>query len=551
MTSLARGYRAGWRLVRRPSPRRAATSSCAQRPALERLEARLLLAANDPYVVAGPSKSAEWSDIAPASLSAILGSSGSNLGPVSSVPVAVYVHQTRSSNAATPPATTLTVTTPGGGSATTTTGAVVTIAQPPAPPEYVTSADGTTTVDGPNTPRQPFDPETAEALPDGGQFSVVGTLNPAAPPPVFLLPLDPGAEAVIIDVHPVSPGQLMPDHMLVLDASGQKLIESLTDLTSNTIHLELVTGDFAYQGDRPRALFLEFVFSSSSSSSAGTNPPPILGSTPTSGPNDSTFVLSVERQPIPLAPFGIGRPFSPLVASTFAGSITFFSGGTGSSAASNAQVQVISSGAIESDGTGSSEGMEPVRIATGPLPARSAAPLGGILTGGDDDPAPVVSRAELAAVDHALADLADIERERAGGSEAALTVDGAFPASPEEAVVALKGPGGFPLMAPSLITGGQVARRGVVNRLPTISFARSEPELPADSTEVPALPPPPPDAPTTGSTPGPRRSPTVRCLSALTGMSLALAFVSSAVLPDPKPPDSLRRSWLRRFLANS
>lgn len=134
--------------------------------------------------------------------------------------------------------------------------------------EYVATTDGTATVEDSGDKVEPFDPSMAQNLPDDGQVNVVGTLDSSQPPPTYLLPLDPGAETIVIDVHPTIPGQPMPDHMSVFDSFGHKLLESLTDSNSNTIHLELVTGEFEFQGGSPRALFLQFVLPTSSANPA-------------------------------------------------------------------------------------------------------------------------------------------------------------------------------------------------------------------------------------------------------------------------------------------
>src|SRR5205823_1158137 len=78
----------------------------------------------------------------------------------------------------------------------------------------------------------------------------------------------------------------------------------------------------------------------------------------------------------------------------------------------------------------------PVRVAIGPLPSRSAAPLGGVL-GAPDDPTPAVSPNDTLVVDLALQDL-----PRAEAAGPAVAAD--WPAVGADAVdqlAAFRGPG--------------------------------------------------------------------------------------------------------------
>lgn len=172
----------------------------------------------------------------------------------------------------------------------------------------------------------------------------------------------------------------------------------------------------------------------------------------------------------------------------------------------------------------------PVLVATGPLPARSAAPLGGILA--DGDPVPPVDPHGLALADFALDELVP---EAEG--------EGAAPPNEDGAVVAIRGPGGFPLLATALIADTM-----------TSSSAEGDPTSQSDVAAVASGCVSPANQPTSDPSKSTRSRTTTRSrvFPALTfalamGIGLMLPdFVAAFQTPSPKRP-RLRLGMLRRM----
>ena len=251
------------------------------------------------------------------------------------------------------------------------------------------------------------------------------------------------------------------------------------------------------------------------------------------------FLFSVQRTGNGNAPSASGETTvaAPVASST--GKTSATEGVlTSTSAAESPGAAAGQAAAEPSSGTAT----EPVPVATGPLPTRAAPAMGGVL-GAGGDPTPVVNARDAALVDLALLDLLDPEGAAEPAAPVAL-VDA------DEAVVAVRGAGGFPLFASSLLTRPSRGR----------ARARELDAPPTDLTPPAALPglattplvtstagdAPPLVEGRRGSTTG-----TARRVSALAGMSLAVAFVSHLALPtltDAADGRSRRRSWVRSLL---
>ncbi len=394
------------------------------------------------------------------------------------------------------------------------------------------------------------DPKTADVLPTQPNVTVSNTLVSNQPGPVYCIELDPGMERLIIDIRVNKSSTTIQPGVMIFDQDHHKLMEALADPTIHGFHIVFVTANFSVHGRLPHLLYLKFFMPpnmAAGNSGTGTNATLDASTITTTGPTSSAFQMNVQRQTLIAAtlafsatPTVLGQGLTALPS--FVG--TAFGGLRETGLASLAASVTTSPLPVVTDLT---ELTVPGRIATGPLPTRASAPFGGVL-GGDDDPAPVVSREQTAAVDLALTALSPAKNHESGRAN---TLDAAPLVTNEGdgAVVSLRGPGGFPLLGTALIANLPSARVGLADRLPTISFARST-TMPADDlTPVTPSEETAPESPTTR-----RTSRTMRRVTALTGISLALALVSSAILPDvhdPSRAEPAPRSRLRNFLPRS
>ncbi|HMB08305.1 MAG TPA: hypothetical protein VKP69_31810, partial [Isosphaeraceae bacterium] len=87
--------------------------------------------------------------------------------------------------------------------------------------------------------------------------------------------------------------------------------------------------------------------------------------------------------------------------------------------------------------------LAPLGVSTGPLPARSAAPLGGVLAVGD--PVPLINRRDAAAIDLELIGLSPREPDAPAVALADTAEEDAT--GPQGRLTPVLGPGGFPLLA--------------------------------------------------------------------------------------------------------
>ncbi len=495
----------------------------ARKPTPERLESRLLLSGPGTLAFTGTAETVVLSDVDPLSLPAGLFTSNAS-GGVEAFRGGIF----------SPPPAEPSVVAPG----------------PDPPPSWSRlavpgpRAEFLGMVDGPSDPvdwAASVDapgPGTALVLPEESDLTVRGAIEAVKGGPTYSVPLDPGVQAVRIEMRPGSPTVAFADGIMVFDEAGRKLVQCLPDPGTHTIRIDLVTADLLRTGIHHRALYLQ-IFLPASLSSAGTGTaagrPANFAPMAPGGPSAAGFLLSIQRKDIPSASSGDG----PVAVSRSAPADTtpgaVFTVMTTLPTEPPASPPVARRAPTGPDAT---DPAAPTRVATGPLPTRAAAPLGGALAG-NSDPAPAVPRGDTEAVDLALSDLALGAGARPLDPDQAVPV----PATTRGALVAQLGPGGFPLLGTSLIAEGQMARLGIADRLPITSFARTS--LPATGSG-PMSREAPPEAKASSRPCG-----TVRRLSALTGAALALVFLSGVILPgfaDSTRTHPKHRSWVRRFL---
>lgn len=83
----------------------------------------------------------------------------------------------------------------------------------------------------------------------------------------------------------------------------------------------------------------------------------------------------MQRQPLAFAPFSSIKLFDPFPAQAIANTFTAPSGGGGSTNLTGT-APTTTTDSTEAAGTSVTGSLEPVRIATGPLPSRASAALG-------------------------------------------------------------------------------------------------------------------------------------------------------------------------------
>lgn len=185
-------------------------------------------------------------------------------------------------------------------------------------------------------------------------------------------------------------------------------------------------------------------------------------------------------------------------------------------------------------------------LATGPLPTRSAAPLGGVLTP-DDDPTPRVEPVDLASNSETFPNIPAEPIEFAEiDPEFAVEFD-------QEAVMEFRGPGGFPAVASTLIARNASPRS---DHLSPTNILLSRPLIAPSS---------PPVGPTTSlnsrdelmddlAAETAEELTSLRKVGTLAGVSVAIVFVSAPLMHEVSNPTATRKripSWIRRFLPSS
>lgn len=184
-------------------------------------------------------------------------------------------------------------------------------------------------------------------------------------------------------------------------------------------------------------------------------------------------------------------------------------------------------------------------VASGPLPSRAVAPLGGVFATGDS--APVPDPRDPSVIDLALIDLpvGEVGEDKPIVDNSLRPVSG--PTTWEthgeatSSVVVVRGPGGFPLFGSSLHTETRQRRSNPLPELPTAIIAALPPNPTAEES-----------GPSKRSfETDPLRPRTVRRASILAGLSVALALTLGPSLPDLNDvfvANRTRRFRLARFL---
>jgi hypothetical protein len=285
---------------------------------------------------------------------------------------------------------------------------------------------------------------------------VVGSLGASDQLDLYRVPIDPSTTYLQIQLTAVAPSTELPGRVWMIDAAGHIvgnwLIPSHTQ--SIIVSMEAIN----------ESLGSSVVFGVSH----GDGPP----TDPSGSP--FTYQITVLRQSAPVLP---AFPFPPVVVTlpTPSALIVLVSAGdlsTTSTASSVSDVSLAAAPVASSLPTAT--GFEPSTLVIGPLPARSAGPSGDRLA--DGDPIPPLDRLDAAMVDLKLI---DILPKRSVSAVLRSASDSLDPGQPEASpvLVALRGAGGFPLLAAAVSRNPRLPHVPPGDLLPPISTTGCDPEV--------------------------------------------------------------------------
>ena len=364
------------------------------------------------------------------------------------------------------------------------------------------------------------DRTSAQIVPDLPHLSLFGSLNAADPSKVFDIPGDPTTRVAAIELLLASAGNI-PLEMTVYNASGSEIAE-----------LAL------FPGSGP-PVFSMTVPVNPSSQSPGVyvkvaTSTDLEGSTVTfSGPATDTFDLQVTKEPESGLPMSqsptpqahLGDESSPLAT-------------TARKVAPEAGLARSDEELFVPDAPEGERGPSPVVsstpagpgqqqlassvVATGPLPERAGAPLGGVLAEGD--PVPQLDRHAPALVDLVLIGLPEPEPlpVLAEGDPRAMANQLKVAPSVAKGLVPIRGPGGSPLLTSAKPGENGFDIDALVAVLPpagaaTLQVGSAVAVAPTDISPEPV------------AVARPRR---VLSATALSGVTVAMAMVFGLVFPD-------------------
>lgn len=410
-----------------------------------------------------------------------------------------------------------------------------------------------------------FGPATKLPNADGMRFN--DAFDPSRLERFYRITVNPATGSIVCVLKPAGPGSPLLENLTLMDGEGHSLAGASPDGNSGTVRLEMAVGAFpggpprfsslilrvglspdavaAYEHDFPGSLGLvhdaagDFVGLGSTAAAGDFSlaPPDLPGDLAALG-----FELTVSRESGPDTSASDGHvaqsPSSPAVVILPTSSPALRPG-------------VVHAGFepewFETAWTPPPDADDrPVTVddpqATGPLPGRAAAPLGGVLASGEDRPQS--DQRDPSFVDLALIDIAAEPRVGVEPVDAAPAGDafGAYAPPPRRVtrggpVVTLRGPGGVPLLGSSVMTAVGSGLSGGMPELPALASSRD----PSDTFEVDAADVATPD-------PRPRG---VRRTSLAAGLSVALALTLGLTLPEVTDPLRTRapaRLFLRRWL---
>jgi hypothetical protein len=426
----------------------------------------------------------------------------------------------------------------------------------------VASVQGMTSSSGPDSsmanPNWPDfineDGSPPEALTARGHVSVVGVLDANNIWRVYKISVDPDTAALKIELSPKSVTPPWLDHMTLLDGSGRTIADTMSGPDAEPAEMNVAMDPRTRVSGGVFYLRVESAVSSSDvSSDSEMQPESFLLQVTQETQNSSVIFQKLSPTFSAFGPMSAVIPQSNLPKETTSQSSTSAESTLLESAVGSLGPMLVPS----SISAGTSQLPQLNTVATGPLPEREAAALGGVLDEGD--PVPQLDRHDPALVDLALIGLP----ARAGGvdgraddedDEELSDSPSGLDLVPEDAnpVVAIRGPGGFPQLTSSLRNIRPLDSEALIAVLPATAVASNAMAAPAKAGAGSR-----PDAVQSAPFQRPRG---VRPGRTLSGLSLAMAMVFGLMLPDlaslltvAEPPRFRFRAgaWLRRKRARS
>jgi hypothetical protein len=367
--------------------------------------------------------------------------------------------------------------------------------------------------------------EEASALivPALSRASIYGAFSAVAPSRVFaILPGDPRLREVGIEVAPTEATD-PPIEMALFDSLGNKIADSVPGPDPRAVSVNFALDPVS----QASGVYVKIAAPSEVAASSTSPAPTILEGyvlQVTRGPDTGPSLPSPSQDLTPTVRLGDG---SSAVAPVASQSTVERSGGADVVPAVENDATQAALGALPAV-AGASAGLQSLpspAVATGPLPQRAGAPMGGVLAEGD--PVPQLDRHDPALVDLALIGLpeavpmpgvgdADLEAIVAETEAGRRLTEG-------EGLVAIAGPGGFPLLAASLPGDRTGGAEGLIALLP-------QPVAGSPAAATPALA----DLPAATDAQPQRlpREPRIAPATVLSGLTVAMAMVFGLVLPE-------------------
>jgi hypothetical protein len=448
-------------------------------------------------------------------------------------------------------------------------------ADPTLLPPFVPMIDTALAPSGPDRLPSDSDMASAELLPDVPSVLVQGSLRADHASAMVKVPLDPGSTVLDLRLTSAAPGKPLGGWIEVFDRHSHLLASASADAIGRAVDIPL-----RFDGSRPSMLYVQVALPVGTGAVADPPRPFLLevsrfAATPLgsssapaggSGGLEAQFEVFEPATPDSYDPGGItsppavvtlpDRPVPPVASEPTQSPPPTWSmpGPTPSHAPdSNPSVQLGNEHTYP----------VPYPVSVGPLPTRSAAPPGGVLAAGD--PAPPIDPREAARADLALFDPTRGLHDDEFGLRNPVPVANppAVPVLAAEGapMVAVRGPGGLPLLATALIaTSGQQSSPPQADLTPAAdNAAEARPALVPTGAVSAACTSRSTSESLAAATPGqdrPKRDRRARRASALSGMSIAVALGVGLLLPDvvaafqetPPSHPRLRFGPLRRRL---
>jgi hypothetical protein len=392
------------------------------------------------------------------------------------------------------------------------------------------------------SPMTPQERASAIAVPDVEFSQMSGKIDAVHPEVVLKVPFGPMVQSVELEYRPVGPLARVGPEFSAFDDRGTIVGTPGPAPSADSFIVTVHVSDLRGNGDGSGSVFVrvalpESVLSALATSAASSSPSDAAAS---SSASSLGFVVYVAKQNMAALSTQTQDSLEPTVWLPSSAAPRSLSPATDTAVADGADM-ALPAITVENP----NDEMIPVPVATGPLPSRAAAAIGGVLSSGDS--VTVVDRHDAALVDLALLDI-EPGAEQIDAFQVAAGEGAIHAGDVGNGLSMSRGPGGFPLLA-SLMREPET--QDLPLRLPEFSTGPATGE-PADPTLPGANFLESPEIQGAGlASDEVARTRAVRDVSVLAGVSVAVAFATSLALPevtDPSRDDVRPRSRLRAWL---